>query len=82
MNGLFGFMASPAGRLTRIIAGLALILIGLLALGGIWAWILAIVGLVPLLAGLFDRCVFAPLFSLPFDGPGLREALQNRAMRS
>lgn len=76
MNAFFGFIASPAGRLARIIAGLALILIGLLALGGIWGWILAIVGLVPLLAGLFDRCVFAPLFGLPFVGPRLREALQ------
>jgi hypothetical protein len=61
---------------TRIIAGLALILIGLLAVGHIWGWILAIVGLVPLLAGLFDRCVFAPLFGLPFVGPRLRRALQ------
>ncbi len=76
MKALFGFLASPAGRVTRIIAGLALILIGLLALGGIWGWILAIVGLVPLFAGLVDRCVFAPLFGLPFVGPRLREALE------
>ena len=46
MKAFFGFLASPAGRVTRIIAGLILILIGLLALGGIWGWILAIVGLV------------------------------------
>jgi hypothetical protein len=79
MNALFGFLASPAGRVTRIIAGLALILIGLLALGGTWGWILAIVGLVPLLAGLFDRCVFAPLFGLPFVGERLRQALQGQS---
>ena len=78
MNAFFGFMASPAGRVARIVAGLALILIGLLALGGLGGWILAIVGLVPLLAGLFDRCVFAPLSGLPFSGPSLRETLQNR----
>jgi hypothetical protein len=78
MNAFFSFIASPAGRVTRIVAGLALILIGLLALGGIWGWILAIVGLVPLLAGLFDRCVFAPLFGLPFVGPSLRQALQDK----
>jgi hypothetical protein len=78
MNGFFGFIASPAGRVIRIIAGVALILVGLLAVGGIWGWILAIVGLVPLLAGLFDRCVFAPLFGLPFVGPRLREALQGK----
>jgi hypothetical protein len=39
------------------------------------------VGLVPLLAGLFDRCVFAPLFGLPFAGPELRKSLQRRADR-
>ena len=77
MKAFFGFIASPTGRIVRIVAGLALILVGLLAVGGLWGWILAIVGLVPLLAGLFDRCVFAPLFGLPFVGPRLREALQN-----
>ena len=79
MNAFFGFIASPAGRVIRIIAGVALILIGLLAVGGIWGWILAIVGLVPLLAGLFDRCVFAPLFGLPFVGDRLRQALQAKS---
>jgi hypothetical protein len=77
MNAFFRFLASPAGRVTRIVAGLALILIGILVLKGIGGWILAIVGLVPLLAGLFDRCVFAPLFGLPFVGPALRQALED-----
>ena len=77
MKGFFGFIASTTGRGVRIAAGLALILIGLLALEGIWGWTLAIVGLVPLLAGLFDRCLFAPLFGLPFVGPSLRQALQD-----
>jgi hypothetical protein len=76
MKAFFTFIASPAGRIVRIIAGLALILVGLLALQGIAGWILAIVGLVPLVAGLFDWCVFAPLFGLPFVGPRLRQALQ------
>lgn len=77
MKAFFRFIASPAGRITRIVAGIALILVGLLALEGVGGWILAIVGLVPLLAGLFDRCVFAPLFGLPFVGPRLREQLQD-----
>jgi hypothetical protein len=38
----------------------------------------AIIGLVPLLAGLFDRCVFAPLFGLPFDGERLRRAVAKK----
>ena len=77
MNAFFRFIASPTGRVIRIVAGLALILIGLLALEGLASWILAIVGLVPLAAGVFDWCVFAPLFGLPFVGPRLRQALQN-----
>jgi hypothetical protein len=60
------FMASLAGRLIRIVAGIALILIGLLSVGGTWGTVLAVVGLVPLVAGLFDFCVFAPLFGGPF----------------
>jgi uncharacterized membrane protein YphA (DoxX/SURF4 family) len=77
MNAFFRFIASPAGRVIRIVAGLALILIGLLALEGLAGWIVAIVGLVPLAAGVFDWCVFAPLFGLPFVGSRLRQALQN-----
>jgi hypothetical protein len=49
-----------------------------LAVGGVGGWILAIVGLVPLAAGLFDWCVFAPLFGLPFVGPRLRQALADK----
>jgi hypothetical protein len=73
MKALFRFLASPAGRVTRAVAGLVLIVLGIAVIGGLWGWILAIVGLVPLAAGVFDKCVFAPLFSLPFDGPSLRK---------
>ena len=76
MTGFFRFLASPTGRIVRSVAGLGLVLVGLLVLEGLGGWILAIVGLVPLLAGLFDRCVFAPLFGLPFVGPRLREAVR------
>jgi hypothetical protein len=34
--------------------------------------IVAIVGLVPLAAGVFDFCVFAPLFGNPMSGPKIR----------
>jgi hypothetical protein len=79
MTTFFGFIASSTGRGVRIVTGLALVLIGLLALKGVGGWILALVGLVPLAAGLFDWCVFAPLFGLPVVGPRLREALQDKA---
>ncbi len=79
MKGFFDFVAGPAGRLIRIVAGLALIIIGLWLVGGAGGWILAIVGLAPLLAGVFDFCIFAPLFGLPFVGPRLRERLEEES---
>jgi len=78
MNGFFRFMAGSSGRVTRIIAGLILIILGIWAAQGVGSWILVIVGLVPLLAGIFDRCVFAPLAGLPFDGPSLRSAVEEK----
>jgi predicted cobalt transporter CbtA len=76
MRGLFRFLASSAGRVVRILAGVALILIGLFVVEGPVGWVLAVVGLVPLLAGIFDFCVFAPLAGLPFVGSKLREELK------
>ena len=74
MNGFISFMASPVGRWTRAVAGLGLIVVGAL-LAGMW-WILAAVGVVPLLAGALDVCLFAPLFSLPFAGTKIRQNVQ------
>jgi hypothetical protein len=71
MNPFVKFMASPAGRITRVVAGIVLVALGIFMhnIGGI---IVAIVGLVPLVAGLFDFCVFAPLFGAPMSGPKIR----------
>jgi Inner membrane protein YgaP-like, transmembrane domain len=75
MNGLFDFLASSAGRLTRIAAGVVLILAGIFAISGVVGVVIAIIGVVPLAAGVFDVCVFAPLFGLPFAGPALRRVV-------
>jgi hypothetical protein len=66
------FLSSPAGRITRVAAGVAIIAVGLLAVGGTVGIILAAVGLVPLLAGVFDVCIFSALFGGPFRGAGVR----------
>ena len=60
------FMSSLTGRVLRIVAGAALIVVGLAVVHGTGGTLLAIVGLVPLVAGMFDFCVFAPLFGGPF----------------
>lgn len=74
MNPFVSFLASPAGRIVRILAGIALVAWGWFGLGGITGLIVAIVGLVPLLAGIFDFCVFAPLFGAPLSGSKIRAA--------
>ena len=72
MNPFCTFMASGAGRIIRVVAGVALIAWGLLGLGGTAGIIVAVVGAVPLLAGLLDFCVFAPLFGCPLSGSKIR----------
>lgn len=72
MNPFVKFMASPTGRITRIGAGAVLIVWGLAGLGGTLGIVVAAIGLIPLLAGLFDVCVFSPLFGGPFKGPEIR----------
>ncbi len=65
------FMAGPLGRGLRIVAGIVLIVLGL-SIGGGGGWVLAIVGLVPLLAGVLNVCLIAPVLKAPFSG---RDAL-------
>jgi len=72
MNPFVKFMASTTGRIVRILAGIALIAWGLLGLSGTAGIIVAVVGLLPLVAGLFDFCVFAPLFRNPLKGKEIR----------
>lgn len=66
------FMASTSGRITRVVGGMLLIAIGLLAIGGTVGVIVALIGLVPLFAGAFDFCVFAPPLGYPFSGKAIR----------
>lgn len=75
MSPFVKFMISPVGRVIRVVAGIALIVWGLMGIGGTAGILVAIVGAVPLLAGIFDFCVFAPLFGGHLSGP------KNRALQ-
>ncbi len=70
------FMSSAAGRILRILVGLGLIAWGVFlivsASNATLGIILAVVGLVPLFAGVADVCIFAPLFGAPFSGAKVR----------
>ena len=70
--GFAKFMSSGLGRGVRIVAGLVLIGLGLFSVAGTVGLILAVVGAVPLLAGVFDVCLFAPLFGGPLKGADAR----------
>ena len=72
MNPLVQFMASMPGRIVRIVAGAALLLWGFMGLEATTGIIVMVIGLIPLLAGLFDVCLIAPLFGAPLSGPRIR----------
>lgn len=62
------FMAGPIGRGVRVVAGIALVLIGLLIVEGTGGLILAAIGVVVFLAGALNFCLIAPLIGAPFSG--------------
>jgi hypothetical protein len=61
------FMASPAGRGLRMAMGAAM-MIGGISRGGPGGTLLAMAGLLPLLAGATNTCLLAPFLGVPFDG--------------
>ena len=69
--GIVCFLAGTAGRVIRVLIGVVLIWLG-------WSghsfvgYVIAIIGLVPLAAGVFDFCVVAKIMGLPFSGKGVR----------
>ncbi|CAN5909282.1 hypothetical protein BH11GEM1_BH11GEM1_09380 [soil metagenome] len=73
------FMASAVGRALRVVAGVALIA---------WGWsnhqtttgvVVMLVGLVPLLAGVFNVCLIAPIIGAPFAGKSALEGSGNES---
>jgi hypothetical protein len=70
------FMSSGTGRALRIIAGLALIALGIFFANGTLGLILIIVGAIPLIAGTFDICIIGALFlGTPLRGDEVRKNL-------
>ena len=72
MNPFVSFMASTAGRVLRAIAGIVLLYVGLQLMAGVGGIIVAIIGVVMIAAGVFDFCLFAPLFGNPLSGKKIR----------
>lgn len=72
MNPFVSFMASTAGRVLRAVVGIVLVYVGYAVMGGTGGIVLALVGAVMIAAGVFDFCLFAPLFGNPFSGKKIR----------
>jgi ABC-type protease/lipase transport system fused ATPase/permease subunit len=70
------FMSSAMGRILRMLVGLGLlgwgVFLSVTASTITVGVILVVIGLLPLVAGLIDVCVFAPLFGAPFSGAKVR----------
>lgn len=67
-NAFACFMAKPTGRLLRIVAGLALIAWGYTLREQTTGLVLMAVGVIPLLAGVLNVCLIAPIIGAPFSG--------------
>lgn len=59
MSGFVEYMQSTKGRILRMALGTAIIAYGFFGNGGV---LLGLLGMVPLIAGGFGACLFAPLF--------------------
>lgn len=67
-------MARPAGRLLRIVAGLALIGWGYTLRHQTTGTVLMAAGVIPLLAGVLNVCMIAPIIGAPFSGRAALDA--------
>jgi hypothetical protein len=71
------FMASWSGRLLRIVVGAVLIAVGL-GMASVWGYVIAVIGIIPFLAGLFDWCLIAPLLKMPLSGKAIRTTKEQK----
>jgi H+/gluconate symporter-like permease len=65
------FMASPAGRGARMVAGVFLVVVGIAA-GGALGVVLSVLGVVAFVAGAANICLIGPLLRAPFRGADVR----------
>lgn len=76
-SGFGQFMASGAGRLLRIVAGVALIAWGI-SMDSTGGYILAAVGVIPLLAGVFGICLITGLIGGLWTGSSVKACAARR----
>ena len=62
------FMSSPLGRVLRVVFGGLLIYVGLNVVQGVGGTVIALLGIVPIAAGLVNLCILGPLLGAPVRG--------------
>jgi Co/Zn/Cd efflux system component len=72
-TGFAHFINTVAGRVLRLVAGIALIVWGYSLLDETLGVVLIIIGLIPLIAGALDLCVISALLGGPLAGKKVRE---------
>lgn len=72
-TGFARFINSAAGRLARVLAGVALLVWGFAERGTGTGIALMAIGLIPLVAGLLDWCLISALLGGPLSGATLRQ---------
>jgi xanthine/uracil/vitamin C permease (AzgA family) len=72
-SGFAKFINSPAGRIARLVVGMALVVWGYTLLVSVIGIFLIIIGLIPLVAGSFDLCLVSALLGGPVSGEKVRE---------
>lgn len=65
MNALINFMQGTAGRVLRVILGVALIYAGLFVMGGTLGIAVAVIGLLPIAMGIWGPCLLGFVFKQP-----------------
>ena len=72
---LVKFMTSGVGRVARLVLGLIIIGLGMFVVQGILGTIMAVVGMVPVLGGIFDFCLIGFALGYPLKGKEARQKL-------
>lgn len=62
MNSLLSFMPGTWGRLLRIALGLLLIYVGLVSVGGAAGIVVAVIGVLPIVMGVWGPCLLGFIF--------------------
>lgn len=75
--GFFKFIVSREGRITRVVVGLILFVVGYLV-GSTLGIVIAAIGVLPFATGLLDVCVLGVPIGLPFSGRKVREHFSQR----